>query len=166
MVPLTGPRAWCNVPPVERLRTRWTAIVAALLLLLAVAGVAGATHLARPSTVGASHVQAAPGAEGQDEDANAAEDQDTDANETEDTATDTNADSPDEAGAQGEHGAAVSAVAHSDAVGGKNDNHGGAVSAVARGTHGPSAAAGTSGTSASTSHGNSASHRQDAAHQP
>jgi hypothetical protein len=39
--------------------------------------------------------------------------------------------------AQGDHGAAVSAVAKDvTIVGGPNDNHGGAVSAVARGTHG------------------------------
>lgn len=143
----------------ERLRTRWTAIVAALLLLLAVAGVAGATHLAQPSTVGAPHVQSAPGAHDQDEDADETDDQDTDGNETEDT----DAGSPDEDGAQGEHGAAVSAVAQSDAIGGPNDNHGGAVSEVARGDHGPSAEAVTS---APTSHGDSAAHRQDAKHRP
>jgi hypothetical protein len=49
------------------------------------------------------------------------------------------------AGAQGAHGAAVSAVAQDQtAVGGPNDNHGGAVSAVARGTHGASAVHGKS----------------------
>jgi hypothetical protein len=53
------------------------------------------------------------------------------------------------AGAQGAHGAAVSAVAQDQtAVGGTNNNHGGAVSLVARGTHGPSA-----------THGKSASHK-------
>jgi hypothetical protein len=55
---------------------------------------------------------------------------------TEDTSPETDA-----AGAQGAHGAAVSAVAQDPtAVGGKNANHGGAVSTVARGTHGPNAA--------------------------
>jgi hypothetical protein len=44
-------------------------------------------------------------------------------------------------GAQGEHGALVSAVAQDkSAVGGPNNNHGGAVSLVARGTHGTAAA--------------------------
>jgi hypothetical protein len=48
-------------------------------------------------------------------------------------------------GAQGVHGAAVSAVAQdATAVGGPNANHGGAVSLVARGTHGPSATHGAS----------------------
>ncbi|MEA2629980.1 MAG: hypothetical protein QOE66_199 [Chloroflexota bacterium] len=48
-------------------------------------------------------------------------------------------------GAQGVHGAAVSAVAQdATAVGGPNTNHGGAVSLVARGAHGPSATHGQS----------------------
>src|SRR3990170_4104063 len=110
----------------ERIRIRWAALVAALLLIVSMAGVAVATHLAQPSAVGAPHVQAAP----------AAEDEDSDTNEDTDQVTGTDADSD---GSQGEHGAAVSAVAQSDAVGGPNDNHGGAVSAVARGDHGPSA---------------------------
>ncbi len=60
------------------------------------------------------------------------------------------------AGAQGAHGAAVSAVAQDPtAVGGKNDNHGGAVSLVARGTHGSSAV-----------HGKSADKSQAGAHKP
>jgi hypothetical protein len=43
--------------------------------------------------------------------------------------------------AQGDHGAAVSAVARDvTIVGGPNDNHGGAVSVVARGTHGQASA--------------------------
>jgi hypothetical protein len=59
-------------------------------------------------------------------------------------------------GAQGAHGAAVSAVAQDQTlVGGTNNNHGGAVSLVARGTHGPAA-----------SHGNSASHSQASVHKP
>jgi hypothetical protein len=155
----------------ERLRTRWTAIVAALLLLLAVAGVAGATHLARPSTVGAAHVQAASGAEDQGADANEATDQDTDADETEDTGTDTNADSPDAAGAQGEHGAAVSAVAkNKDCVGGGHNNHGGAVSQVAKGGE-FTCPDGTAQVSTSTSHRLDAGHRggghrKDGDHRP
>jgi hypothetical protein len=60
------------------------------------------------------------------------------------------------AGAQGEHGAAVSAVAQDEtAVGGKNDNHGGAVSAVARGDHGPGADASSK---APKTHGKSGQH--------
>ncbi|MEO8571721.1 MAG: hypothetical protein ABI553_08450, partial [Chloroflexota bacterium] len=48
-------------------------------------------------------------------------------------------------GAQGAHGAAVSAVAQDETlVGGPNDNHGGAVSVVARGTHGAAATRGSS----------------------
>ena len=43
---------------------------------------------------------------------------------------------PQFAGAQGTHGAAVSAVARGDSVGFKHKNHDGAVSAVARGNHG------------------------------
>ncbi len=59
-------------------------------------------------------------------------------------------------GAQGAHGAAVSAVAQDQAaVGGTNDNHGGAVSLVARGAHGPTAI-----------HGNSAGHSQASIHNP
>jgi len=51
----------------------------------------------------------------------------------------TTPDATDAVGAQGAHGAIVSAVAQDKAaVGGPNDNHGGAVSAVARGTHGAS----------------------------
>ena len=62
----------------------------------------------------------------------------------------------DAAGAQGAHGAAVTAVAQdATAVGGTNDNHGGAVSLVARGTHG-----------ASATHGQSAGKSQAAAHKP
>jgi hypothetical protein len=57
-------------------------------------------------------------------------------------------------GAQGEHGAAVSAVAQDKtAVGGTNNNHGGAVSAVARGDHG------TAATATSKTHGKSGAHR-------
>jgi hypothetical protein len=70
---------------------------------------------------------------------------------TPETTTDTTA-----AGAQGAHGAAVSAVAQDEtAVGGPNDNHGGAVSLVARGTHG-----------ATATHGKSAGKSQGDAHKP
>ena len=144
----------------ERIRIRWAAFVAALLLIVSMAGVAGATYLAQPSAVGAPHVQAAPVAEDADQDTDEDTDEDSDTNEDTDQVTGTDADSD---GSQGEHGAAVSAVAQSDAVGGPNDNHGGAVSAVARGDHGPSAEVVTA---APTSHGDSAAHRQDAAHRP
>jgi len=53
----------------ERIRIRWAALVAALLLIVSMAGVAVATHLAQPSAVGAPHVQAAPAAEDEDQDA-------------------------------------------------------------------------------------------------
>ena len=74
---------------------------------------------------------------------------------TPDTTTpDTTTDTTEPAGAQGAHGAAVSAVAQDEtAVGGPNDNHGGAVSLVARGTHG-----------ANATHGKSAGKSQGAAH--
>src|SRR3990170_2591598 len=39
----------------ERIRIRWAAFVAALLLIVSMAGVAGATYLAQPSAVGAAH---------------------------------------------------------------------------------------------------------------
>ncbi len=71
---------------------------------------------------------------------------------TETPATDTPDTSTD--GAQGVHGAAVSAVAQDDTlVGGTNVNHGGAVSTVARGTHG-----------ATATHGNSAGNSQSGVH--
>jgi hypothetical protein len=77
--------------------------------------------------------------------------------EASDTTTpETTSDTLEPAGAQGAHGAAVSAVAEDlTAVGGTNDNHGGAVSVVARGTHG-----------ASATHGQSAGKSQAAAHRP
>ena len=81
---------------------------------------------------------------------------------TTDTSTTTDTTTPDTTtpdttgGAQGAHGAAVSAMAQNHtAVGGTNSNHGGAVSLVARGTHGPSA-----------THGNSAGKSQAGVHKP
>ena len=81
---------------------------------------------------------------------------------TTDTSTTTDTTTPDTTtpdttgGAQGAHGAAVSAMAQNHpAVGGTNNNHGGAVSLVARGTHGPSA-----------THGNSAGKSQAGVHKP
>jgi len=68
-------------------------------------------------------------------------------------------DAPETVGAQGTHGALVSAVAQDKAaVGGPNGNHGGAVSTVARGTHGAST------THASTAHGQSTTHGASATH--
>jgi hypothetical protein len=72
------------------------------------------------------------------------------------TSDTTTPDTNDPAGAQGAHGAAVTAVAQNHtAVGGTNNNHGGAVSLAARGTHGPTAV-----------HGQSAGHSQASVHKP
>ncbi|KRT63420.1 MAG: hypothetical protein XU10_C0011G0032 [Chloroflexi bacterium CSP1-4] len=148
----------------ERIRIRWAAFVAALLLIVSMAGVAGATYLAQPSAVGAPHAQAAPAAEDEDQDA----DGDTDGDSDTDEGTD---------GAQGEHGALVSAAAHDkDCVGGKNHNHGGAVSEVARGevteavcdatTDATTDAATDATTDAKANGGKSKDHRKDAVHRP
>ena len=94
----------------------------------------------------------------------------------EDTTEDTTEDTSD--GAQGEHGALVSAVAQNEeCVGGPNDNHGWAVSQVARGLLVPDALTGcpiwvpptvttqtTDTTDVTVTHGKSAEHRQDKAH--
>jgi hypothetical protein len=121
----------------EHLRTRWAALVVALLLLLSVAGVAGAAQVVLPAL-------AAPQAQDQvaeDGDEDADEDTDEDTTEDEDTDEDTDADAqdaPDADGAQGEHGALVSAVAQNkECVGGLHENHGWAVSQVARGLLAP-----------------------------
>ncbi len=154
----------------ERLRTRSAALVAALLLIVSVAGVAGANNLTGLSAGGAPQVQAVPGNEDQDEDANENQDEDTNTTEDTDTTEETNTNTPDEAGAQGEHGALVSAAAHlKDCVGGKNHNHGGAVSQVARGEVTEAvcdAAATVATTTVRTKNGKSNDHRKDADHRP
>ncbi|MET1231304.1 MAG: hypothetical protein ABWY52_00470 [Candidatus Limnocylindrales bacterium] len=116
------------------LRTRWAALVAALLLLLCAAGVAGAAHVILPATA-APQAQEQVAKDHEDEDIDEDEDQDEDST-TEDTTEDvqTDAVAPAADGAQGEHGALVSAVAQNkECVGGLHDNHGWAVSQVARG---------------------------------
>jgi len=158
----------------EHLRTRWAALVVALLLLLSVAGVAGASGLVRIADETTPVVQDQGDDQGQDEDAN--EDQDEDTIEDEDTTEDQDTEAPDEdAGdAQGEHGAIVSAVAQNKTcVGGPNDNHGWAVSQVARGLLPTDAVTGcpawvppvvsetTDTTDAAATHGKSAEHRQN-----
>ena len=118
------------------LRTRSAALVVALLLLLSVAGVAGAAHVILPATA-ALQAQEQVAKEHGEEDTDEDEDtttEDEDATEVGDT------DALDAEGAQGEHGALVSAVAQNEeCVGGPNDNHGWAVSQVARGLQAPAA---------------------------
>ncbi len=126
------------------LRTRSAALVVALLLLLSVAGVAGAAHVILPATA-APQAQEQVAKEHGDEDIDEDEDQDEDQDEDtttddEDTTEDGDTDAVDAEGAQGEHGALVSAVAQNEeCVGGPNDNHGWAVSQVARGLQVPAA---------------------------
>ena len=165
----------------ERLRTRSAALVVALFLLLSVAGVAGAAHIALPAAPQAQdQVENDQGDNDQGEDEQGASDEDstegkdTDQDTTEDTTEDTTDESTD--GAQGEHGALVSAVAQNpECVGGPNDNHGWAVSQVARGLLVPDVLTGCPVWVAPTSitettdatvqtHGKSAEHRQDKAH--
>jgi Ni/Co efflux regulator RcnB len=160
----------------ERLRTRSAALVVALLLLLSVAGVAGAANIALPAAPQAQdQVENDQGEneQGADEDTeeDTTQDEDTDEDTTEDTTQDTSD------GAQGEHGALVSAVAQNkECVGGPNENHGWAVSQVARGLLVPDVLTGcpvwvptlttqtTDTTDVTTSHGKSAEHRKDKAH--
>jgi hypothetical protein len=106
--------------------------------VLAIGGMAVAAHWAPQAADGQARAQAASSASHGD-----ASNTDTDGK--------TNDDVP-----QGEHGAAVSAVAQDvDLVGGPNDNHGGAVSIVARGDHG-----------APSDEGDSSTHRQDGTRRP
>jgi len=161
----------------EHLRTRGAALVVALFLLLSVAGVAGAAHVILPA-VAAPQAQEQVANEHGDEDEDANEDEDT--TQDEDTTEDEDTEAPDEdaAGAQGEHGAIVSAVAQNEAcVGGEHNNHGWAVSQVARGLIVPDALTGcpvwvppvvtettdATDTDAAASPGKSGEHRQDAA---
>ena len=123
----------------EHLRTRWAALAVALLLLVSVAGVAGASGLVKTADESAPIVQSQGDDQGdQGEDADEDQDEDsTEAQDTEDQAEDTTEDTTDTEGAhgaQGAHGAIVSDVAQNkDCVGGPNANHGGAVSQVAHG---------------------------------
>ena len=127
----------------RRIRTRSTALLAALLIALVAAGFAAASSHPGPAATLPS--QAAPRAVDALEAAALAGD---------DHAPDENV--PEDRGAQGEHGAAVSAVANDvTLVGGDHDNHGGAVSLVARGDNGPPDV-----------EGQSADHRQDGDHRP
>ena len=159
----------------EHLRTRWAALVVALLLILSVAGVAGAAHVVLPGSA-ASQAQEQVANEhedgDQDEDQDEDTDEDTDEDVTEPEAEDTTQDTD---GAQGEHGAIVSGVAQQkECIGGPNDNHGWAVSSVARGllvpvvgacpvAPVPAAVTTDTDTDAAAAPGKSGEHRQDKA---
>jgi hypothetical protein len=138
----------------NRLKTRWTAWPAALLLVLSLSGAAGASALISFKQPATHVVQTSD----QDEDGDqgeATDDQDADADEDADEAPDTDVEDQDTEDAQlptaeqlaecgvepqaedQSHGEYVSGVAKSDAEGGDvdgdNDNHGFCVSAAARG---------------------------------
>jgi hypothetical protein len=122
----------------NNLRTRWAAMVVALLLLLSAAGVAAAAHVILPATA-SPQAQEQVAKEHDDDDIDEVEDEDT-TTEDEDVDEDADADAQDADGAQGDHGALVSAVAQNkECVGGPHENHGWAVSQVARGLQVPSA---------------------------
>jgi hypothetical protein len=147
----------------NRLRTRWTAWPIALLMVLSLSGVAGAsalisfkqpaTHVAQTSEEDEDGDEQGENAEEQvdedaDEDANEApeaDEQDVEDQDSEDAAKLPTAEDLAECATEtlteedlvqrdGEsHGEYVSRIAHSDATGGPNDNHGFCVSAAARG---------------------------------
>ncbi|HEY8168151.1 MAG TPA: hypothetical protein VIF84_05500 [Candidatus Limnocylindrales bacterium] len=159
----------------ERLRTRWAALVVALMLLLSVAGVAGASHITLPAVAAPQAQEQAEKHPASDEDdADAEGDADAPEDETDEDTDDADSEAAD--GAQGEHGALVSAVAQNkECVGGPNENHGWAVSQVARGLQVPAAGecpvwdpevSATDDTEAAgkIKGGNSAEHRKDKTH--
>jgi hypothetical protein len=105
------------------------AIAAAIVSVALTAGVAFAANPHRETTTVAEVTQDDP-----------TETPEVEAPDTDSPEADEDTDGDSETGAQGAHGAEVSAVAQDEtAVGGPNDNHGGAVSIVARGTHGDKA---------------------------
>jgi hypothetical protein len=167
----------------EHLRTRWAALAVALLLLLSVAGVAGASGLVKIADESAPVVQGQgdeQGDQGENADEDQNEDSTTDTTEDQDTQDQSTDTTEDTTGAQGEHGAIVSDVAQNKTcVGGEHMNHGWAVSQVAQGLQAPTAgecpvwtapqpaaAPTTTDTTTTTDvkvHGKSAQHRQDKA---